>query len=117
MDLPKPVSPSEAKVVWANIPNPSARRVARALSQAGRSVHHSTVARWRAQGWRTVANGLHPLVAAGQALDVAATVLTSDPMAGAKAVAGKRAELEGLADHELLDRLVRETCVTALLDR
>jgi hypothetical protein len=56
MNLPKPVSPSEAQVVWAGIPNPSGRRVARALSQAGRAVHHSTVARWRADGWRTVAS-------------------------------------------------------------
>jgi hypothetical protein len=83
MYLPEPVSPSEAEVVWASIPNPSARRVARALSQAGRHVHHSTVARWRAGGWRTAASGLHPLRAARQALDVAVTVLTGDPIAGA----------------------------------
>jgi hypothetical protein len=118
MYLPEPVSPSEAEVVWASIPNPSARRVARALSQAGRHVHHSTVARWRADGWRTVASGLHPLGAARQALDVAVTVLTGDPIAGAKAVAGKtvnREELEGLSDHELLNRAVRETCIISVL--
>src|SRR5450631_3563368 len=51
----KPVSPCEAKAVWATIKNPSARRVAKALSQAGRRVHHSTIARWRAQSWRAVA--------------------------------------------------------------
>jgi hypothetical protein len=118
MKLPKPVSPSEAKAVWASIRNPSARRVARTLSQAGRPVHHSTVARWRAQGWRTVATGLHPLAAARDALDVAAAVLTGNPTTGAEAVTGKtvkREELEGLADHELLDRLARETCITTLL--
>ena len=32
-------------------------------SQAGRQVHHSTIARWNAQGWRPVAHRLHPLEA------------------------------------------------------
>src|SRR5215831_11574918 len=48
----KRVTPGEAKVIWASIPNPSARRVAKALTQSGRRVHHSTVARWDAKGWR-----------------------------------------------------------------
>jgi hypothetical protein len=59
----KPVTPEEAKRVWASIPNPSARRVAKALTQEGRRVHHSTVARWRAEEWRPVAHSLHPLEA------------------------------------------------------
>jgi hypothetical protein len=50
MNLPKPVTPSEAKGVWARIPNPSARRVAKTFSQAGRRIHHSTIARWRSEG-------------------------------------------------------------------
>ena len=58
MSLLKPVTPEEAKRVWVSIPNPSARRVAKALTQSGRRVHHSTVARWRAQDWRPVANAL-----------------------------------------------------------
>src|SRR5215831_20488306 len=75
----KRVTPEEAKVVWASIPNPSARRVAKALTQSGRRVHHSTVARWRAEDWRPVAHNLHPLEAARQGLDMAAGVLTGDP--------------------------------------
>src|SRR5215470_20264541 len=83
MSLLKPVTPEEAKRVWVSIPNPSARRVAKALTQSGRRVHHSTIARWRAEDWRPVADSLHPLDAARQALDVAAGVLTGDPVAGA----------------------------------
>jgi hypothetical protein len=47
----KPVTPDEAATVWRSIPNPSARRVAKALTQAGRRVHFSTVARWRGGEW------------------------------------------------------------------
>jgi hypothetical protein len=82
MSLLKPVTPEEAKRVWVAIPNPSARRVAKGLIQSGRRVHHSTIARWRAQNWRPVANSLHPLAAARQALDMAAGVFTGDPVAG-----------------------------------
>jgi hypothetical protein len=46
------VTPDEAAAVWNGIPNPSARRVAKMLAQAGRRVHPSTIARWRAEGWR-----------------------------------------------------------------
>jgi hypothetical protein len=83
----KSVSPEEAKAVWAGIPNPSVRRVAKALTQAGRRVHPSTIARWRAQGWRPVARGPHPVEAAREALDVAARVLTGDPAIGAEVFA------------------------------
>jgi hypothetical protein len=55
MSVLRPVTPEEAKCVWVSIPNPSARRVAKALTQSGRRVHHSTIARWRAQDWRPVA--------------------------------------------------------------
>jgi hypothetical protein len=82
MSFVEPVSPDEAKAVWATLKNPSARRAAKALSQAGRRVHHSTVARWRAEGWRPVANGTHPVEAVCRAVDVAARVLTGDRTAG-----------------------------------
>jgi hypothetical protein len=89
VSLLKPVTPEEAKHVWVSIPNPSARRVAKALTQSGRRVHHSTIARWRAQDWRPVANSLHPLDAARQALEVAA-VLTGDPVTKPLATCGAR---------------------------
>jgi hypothetical protein len=118
MKTPKPVTPAEAKIVWATLRNPSARRVAKALSQAGRRIHHSTIARWRAQGWRAVAQGVHPLEAARQAVDVAATVLTGNAAAGAEVLerrAEDREQLEGLTDRELLRRAARELCITIIL--
>ena len=113
MSLLKPVTPEEAKRVWGSIPNPSARRVAKALTQSGRRVHHSTIARWRAQDWRPVAHSLHPLDAARQAIDVAAGALTGDPAAGLKVLSdededGRQQELEGLSDRELLRKASRE---------
>jgi hypothetical protein len=74
MRSPEPVTPAEAQVVWNAIKNPSARSVARALSQTGRKIHHSTIARWCAGGWRPVAHRPHPVDAARQALDLAAGV-------------------------------------------
>jgi hypothetical protein len=114
MNVLKPITPSEAKAVWNSISNPSARRVARALSQAGRPIHHSTVARWRLEGWRPVASGPHPLEAARQALDVAAGVLTGDPVAGVETIARQTSseKLESLTDHQLLSRAARKVCIT-----
>jgi hypothetical protein len=77
-----PVTPAQARAVWSSIDRPSARRVARALTQSGKPVHPSTVARWRAEGWRPVEVGLHPLDSAQAALEVAAPVLTGDPARG-----------------------------------
>ena len=117
MSLLKPVTPEEAKRVWVSIPNPSARRVAKALTQSGRRVHHSTIARWRAEDWRPVADSLHPLDAARQALDMAAGVLTGDPVAGLKALSdenGRQQEPEGLSDRELLRKASREMLIAAL---
>ena len=118
MNTPKPLTPAEAKIVWATLRNPSARRVAKAVSQAGRRVHHSTIARWRAEGWRSVASGPHPLEAARQAVDIAARVLTGDPTAGPEILvkqAEEREKLEGLTDRELLRRAAREVCITNIL--
>jgi len=46
-ELPPPVTPLEAKRVWDEQRRPSARSVAKALTQAGRPVHFTTVARWK----------------------------------------------------------------------
>jgi hypothetical protein len=61
------------------------------LTQSGRRVRHSTVARWRAQDWRPIADSLHPFEAARQRLDMAAGVLTGDPVAGLKVLSGEGA--------------------------
>src|SRR5437773_11777005 len=44
-----PITPQEAERVWKSQARPSARSVARALTQAGRPVHFTTVARWKRQ--------------------------------------------------------------------
>jgi hypothetical protein len=118
MSLLKPVTPEEAKRVWVANLNPSARRVAKALTQSGRRVHHSTIARWRAQDWRPVARSLHPLDAARQALHMAAGALTGDPVAGLKGLSdegGRQQELEGLNDRELLRKASREMLIAIRL--
>ena len=113
MSAMKPVTPDEAAKVWRSIPNPSARRVARALTQAGRRVHFATVARWRSQGWRPVASGPHPIEAAHAGLEVAARLLTGDPAIGAEVFLrqSNANELESLTDGELLRRSTRELLI------
>jgi hypothetical protein len=76
------ITPREAKAVWDSLKSPSARTVARAMTQAGRRVHHSTIARWCSRNWRPVASGEHPIEAAREALDIAARLLTGDPEGG-----------------------------------
>jgi hypothetical protein len=107
----------EAKVVWDSLKNPSAWSVARAMTQAGRKIHHSTVSRWAAQGWRPVAYRPHPLEAARQALDVAAGVLTGDPAAGTEILEKRpeRQQLDGLSENEVLRRLARQLCIASIL--
>ena len=111
------ITPREAKAVWDSLKNPSARSVARALAQTGRKVHHSTIARWCAGGWRPMAHRPHPVEAARQVLDIAAGILTGDPAAGT-AILEKRPErehLDGLSDSDVLRRSARELCISTIL--
>jgi hypothetical protein len=67
---------------------------------------------------RQVANSLHPLDAARQALEMAAGVLTGDPVAGLKVLTaedGRQQELEGLSDRELLRKASREMLIAGRL--
>ena len=110
----KPVTPDEAAGVWRSIPDPSARKVAQTLTQAGRRVHFSTIARWRAQGWRPVVSGLHPIEAARDALDRATRLLTGHlPLGADTSVRQSEAgdQLASLNDVELLRRSSRELLI------
>jgi hypothetical protein len=110
------VSPDEAAAVWDSIPNPSARRVAKTLAQAGRRVHHTTIARWHARDWRPVAQRPHPIEAAREALDVAASALTGDLAAEAFARQAERSEeLGDLDDREILRRAARDLLVSSVV--
>jgi hypothetical protein len=116
MNTIEPVTPDEAAIVWRSIRNPSARSVARALSQAGRRIHHSTIARWRSQGWRAVTSGPHPIEAARDALEVAARLLTGDPAIGADGVVHEcNAEQLELTDRELVRRSTRELLILQIV--
>jgi hypothetical protein len=113
----KSITPREAKQVWDSLRNPSGRSVARAMTQAGRKIHHSTVSRWAARGWRSVAHRPHPLDAARQFLDIAAGILTGGPSAGTEILEKRpeREELDGLSDTQVLRRSARELCISTIL--
>jgi hypothetical protein len=110
----KQVTPAEAAAVWNSIPNPSARRVAITLAQAGRWVHPSTIARWRAHGWQGVVHGRHPIEVAREALVATASALTGDLPIGVEAFARQtesREQLGDLSDREILRRASRDLLV------
>jgi hypothetical protein len=112
------ITPREAKAMWDSLQNPSARSVARALTQAGRRIHHLTIARWCVRGWGPVASGEHPIEAARQALDIAARQLTGDPGGGVELleryVKGNQ-RFEGLTDNELLRRATRQLLIAQIV--
>jgi hypothetical protein len=87
------------------------------MTQAGRKIHHATVSRWAAQAWRAVAHRPHPVVAAGQALDIAAGILTGDPSAGTEILERRpeREQLERLSDSEVLRKSARQLCIATIL--
>src|SRR5260221_11935222 len=79
MDQPLPkATPDLAKTVWGRQQSPSARSVARALTQSGLPVHYTTINRWRGEAWRD-AKGQHPLDQARAALESALPLMTRDP--------------------------------------
>jgi len=107
--LPR-ATPDLAKAVWGRQQSPSARSVARALTQSGRQVHFTTVNRWRAHDWRD-AKGQHPLDQARAALESALPLMTRDPASTIDDLvrsSPERQELEGLSDGELLRKAGRE---------
>jgi len=87
----------QAKDVWDRHLGPSARSVARALTQAGRPVHFTTINRWRRQGWQTEPNE-HPVAQARAALDSAIPLLTGGPTTTAEEFVRENSETEVHAD-------------------
>src|ERR1700694_3432607 len=77
-ELPNP-TPALARKIWESMAKPSTRRVATRLRQAGFSISHMRVARWRNRGWRPASREDHPLEVARAALNDAVPLLTSDP--------------------------------------
>src|SRR5882672_9379204 len=83
-----PITLQEAERVWKSQARPSARSVARALTQAGRPVHFTTVARWKRREWQVEAQLEHPLAAAMRMVDLAVPLLTRDPTTKAINIVG-----------------------------
>src|SRR3974390_902738 len=91
----KTCNPAQAKRVWESMPNPSTRRVARKLRQAGRPVSHGTVHRWQRQGWRALdEEPRHPLEIARERLSDALPVLSGSPLTTVETI------LQESADHD-----------------
>jgi hypothetical protein len=114
-DIPALVTPQEAKRVWDSQRGPSARSVAKALTQAGRPVHFATVARWRRQGWQTVTSPEHPVERARRAVDAASSVVTLDPTLTTQDWIRGTEKLTRISDDQLLARAVRQTTIASIL--
>jgi hypothetical protein len=107
--LPK-ATPDLAKAVWGRQQSPSARSVARALTQSGRPVHFTTVNRWRAHDWRD-AKGRYPLDQARADLQSALPLMTRNPTSTIDDLIRSSPEgeqLDKLSDGELLRKAARE---------
>ena len=111
------VSAEEAQLVWASQRRPSARKVATALSQAGRPVHFTTINRWRKRGWCTSPSE-HPLDRARAALDSAIPLLTGKATSEVAELPHKHPEadeLRQLSDQELIRRAAREIVIALIM--
>ena len=73
------VTPADAKAVWESMEKPSVRRVALALTLAGKKVAKSAVDQWKKAGWRREANPVKEPKPLAE-LDAAVPVLTGDPL-------------------------------------
>jgi hypothetical protein len=114
--LPK-ATPALAQRVWARQQRPSARRVARALQQAGYPVHFVTVARWRTQNWKAKASD-HPLEIARSQLEAVAPLVSGDPETTIEDLIddqARRRDLDELTDAEVLRRAAREAAIATTL--
>jgi hypothetical protein len=112
-------NPTLAKRVWESMANPSTRRVATKLRQAGSTISHQTINRWRRDGWRPLEHERrHPLEAAREQLDDAAPLLTGNPLTTAQVLveqSTEREKLERLSDDELLRRAAREVTIAVYI--
>ena len=118
-ELPLPVTPLEARRVWDEQRRPSSRSVAKALTQAGRPVHFTTVARWKKREWQVEARLEHPFAAAMRKIDLFAPLLTGDPTAKAVDIVGDivrttAANGQSMTADQGPDQVIRESCLTMI---
>jgi len=97
--------------------SPSARSVARVLTQSGRPVHFATVSRWRRDGWRADPSE-HPLEQARADLESALPLVAGDPTTTIEDLlrnSPDRKQLEELSDADLLRKAARELLIAVCL--
>jgi hypothetical protein len=114
-ELPAPVNAQDARRVWDSQRCPSSRSVARVLTQAGRPVHFTTIARWRRQGWRSQSTSEHPLTAAMRTLDLAVPLLTGDPTSKVADILGtiEDKDDESRTNRKHMPRVIREAFIAS----
>ena len=117
--MPRPVTPLEAKHVWDEQRRPSARSVAKALTQAGRPVHFTTVARWKKREWQVEPRLEHPFAAAMRKVDLFVPMLTRDPTIKvvdiAHIVGVRAANRESMTEDQGPDQVIRESYITLII--
>ena len=119
-ELPLPVTPLEARRVWDEQRRPSSRSVAKALTQAGRPVHFTTVARWKKREWQVVPRLERPLAAAMRKVDLFVPLLTGDPTTKAVDIVGhivgaRAANRRSMTADQGPDQVIRESCITLII--
>jgi hypothetical protein len=90
--------------------------VARALQQAGYTVHFVTIARWRAQDWKAKASA-HPLEIARSQLEAVVPLVTGNPETTIHDLIDEpvRKDFGELAEGEVLRRVAREVAIATTL--
>src|SRR6266550_1089731 len=117
-ELPPPVTPLEAKHIWDKQRRPSSRSVAKALTQAGRPVHFTTVARWKKREWQAEPRLEHPLAAVMRKVDLFVPILTGDPTTKAvvivRHIAGAIAtDRQSMTEDQ--DPIIRQSYITLII--
>jgi hypothetical protein len=108
-------TPDDARRVWESMAKPSYRRVALALTQAGKPTTAMTVCRWHGNGWTKKREGGAPVPQPLAELDAATPVLTGDAL---RRIDSLKAELDldddGWTDEDMAARGVRELAAASL---
>jgi hypothetical protein len=111
------VLPTEKIAHLTRDPRPSSRSVAKALTQTGRPVHFTTVARWKKREWQVEPRLEHPLAAVMRKVDLAVPMLTGDPTTKAVDIVGDtvRAHRKSMTADQSPDQVIRESFITLII--
>ena len=102
--------------MWDEQRRPSSRSVAKALTQAGRPVHFTTVARWKKREWQVVPRLERPLAAAMRKVDLFVPLLTGDPTTKAVDIVGHIVGARAANRRSMTpDQVIRESCITLII--